>query len=261
MREILEDAEAHIEDGYGRAQKHQKQQLPKRFYKQVSVEARDGKFAVLLDGKNIKTPGKVNVAVPCEELANLMVKEWDAQDKEIDPATMPLTRLVNTIVERGDETLGAVKAEIVKFAGNDLLVYRAESQQELVDQQTKFWGGALEAFSKRYDVSFNVITGVMHQDQPAEVQVRVGEIIAPYDEFVAFSIMSITSITGSAILGVGLNEGLFTPEQVLETAYVDEDYQAQQWGEDAEATRMRAFKRQDFDAAVTVLNLVGKIES
>ncbi len=69
--------------------------------------------------------------------------------------------------------------------------------------------------------------------------------------------MSITSITGSAILGVGLNEGLFTPEQVLETAYVDEDYQAQQWGEDAEAQRMRAFKRQDFDAAVTVLSLIG----
>lgn len=122
--------------------------------------------------------------------------------------------------------------------------------------QTKHWGGALEAFSKRYDVSFNVITGVMHQDQPAEVQARIGEIIAHYSDFEACSTMSITSITGSAVLAIGLKEGLFTPAQVLETAYVDEDYQAQHWGEDAEATRMRAFKRQDFDAAVTVLGLV-----
>lgn len=256
MREILEDAQAHIEDGYGRAQKHQKQQLPKRFYKEASVGERDGGFAILLDGKNIKTPGKVNVVVPSEELANLVAKEWAAQEKEIDPATMPLTRLVNTIVERGNEALDDVKAEIVKFAGNDLLVYRADSPQELVDLQTKHWGGALEAFSKRYDVSFNVITGVMHQDQPAEVQARIGEIIAHYSDFEACSTMSITSITGSAVLAIGLKEGLFTPAQVLETAYVDEDYQAQHWGEDAEATRMRAFKRQDFDAAVTVLGLV-----
>ncbi|GLQ18667.1 ATP12 family chaperone protein [Maritalea porphyrae] len=256
MREILEDAQAHIEDGYGRAQKHQKQQLPKRFYKEASVGERDGGFAILLDGKNIKTPGKVNVVVPSEELANLVAKEWAAQEKEIDPATMPLTRLVNTIVERGNKALDDVKAEIVKFAGNDLLVYRADSPQELVDLQTKHWGGALEAFSKRYDVSFNVITGVMHQDQPAEVQARIGEIIAHYSDFEACSTMSITSITGSAVLAIGLKEGLFTPAQVLETAYVDEDYQAQHWGEDAEATRMRAFKRQDFDAAVTVLGLV-----
>lgn len=256
MREILEDAQAHIEDGYGRAQKHQKQQLPKRFYKEASVGERDGSFAILLDGKNIKTPGKVNVVVPSEELANLVAKEWAAQEKEIDPATMPLTRLVNTIVERGNEALDDVKAEIVKFAGNDLLVYRADSPQELVDLQTKHWGGALEAFSKRYDVSFNAITGVMHQDQPAEVQARIGEIIAHYSDFEACSTMSITSITGSAVLAIGLKEGLFTPAQVLETAYVDEDYQAQHWGEDAEATRMRAFKRQDFDAAVTVLGLV-----
>lgn len=256
MREILEDAQAHIEDGYGRAQKHQKQQLPKRFYKEASVGERDGGFAILLDGKNIKTPGKVNVVVPSEELANLVAKEWAAQEKEIDPATMPLTRLVNTIVERGNEALDDVKAEIVKFAGNDLLVYRADSPQELVDLQTKHWGGALEAFSKRYDVSFNAITGVMHQDQPAEVQARIGEIIAHYSDFEACSTMSITSITGSAVLAIGLKEGLFTPAQVLETAYVDEDYQAQHWGEDAEATRMRAFKRQDFDAAVTVLGLV-----
>ncbi|MCZ4272881.1 ATP12 family chaperone protein [Maritalea porphyrae] len=256
MREILEDAEAHIEDGYGRAQKHQKQQLAKRFYKQVSVGAVEGGFGVLLDGRSIKSPGKTLVKVPSQRLATLLAAEWDAQEKEIDPATMPLTRLVNTTVEKGEETLDAVKAEIVKFAGNDLLTYRADTPQELVDLQSKHWGGALDAFTRRYDVSFNVITGVIHQDQPPEVQARVGEIIAPYGVFGAFCTMLITSITGSAILSVGLAEGLFSASEVLKIAYVDEDYQASHWGEDAEAMRMRAFKRQDFDAAVKVLELV-----
>jgi len=258
MREILEDAEAHIEDGYGRAQKHQKQQLPKRFYKQVSVGPVADGFGVLLDGRPIKSPGKTLVHVPSQRLATLLAREWDAQEKEIDPATMPLTRLINTTVEKGAESLGAVKAEIVKFAGNDLLTYRADSPKELVDLQSKFWGGALDAFSKRYDVSFKVIIGVIHQDQPAEVQARVAELIESYGVFGAFCTMSVTSITGSAILGVGLAEGLFKPAEVLKAAYVDEDYQASHWGEDAEAARMRSFKRQDFDASVTVLEMVGR---
>ncbi len=256
MREILEDAQAHVEDGYGRAQKHQKQQLPKRFYKQVTVGELEGAYSILLDGRPIKTPGKVVVGVPNIELAKLIVVEWEAQDKEIDPATMPLTRLVNTIVEKGDETLDAVKAEIVKFAGNDLLAYRAETPADLVELQSKYWGDALDAFAKRYDISFNVITGVMHQDQPTVVQERTAEIIVFYDKFVAFCTMSITSITGSAVLAIGMTEGLFTSEQVLTAAYVDEDYQAEQWGVDGEAIRMRAFKKEDFDAAHTVLELL-----
>jgi len=256
MREILEDAEAHMDDGYGRAQKHQKQQLPQRFYKQVSVGPVDGGFTVLLDGRPIKTPGKATVQVPSQRLATLLAAEWEAQEKEIDPATMPLTRLANTTVEKGEETLAAVKGEIVKFSGNDLLVYRAESPQQLVDLQSAHWGGALDAFSERYDVSFNVINGVMHQDQPPQVQKLVAELVAPYGVFTAFCTMSITSVTGSAILSVGLTQGLFSAKDVLKAAYVDEDYQASQWGEDAEAIRMRAFKKQDFDAAVTVLELV-----
>jgi len=256
MREILEDAEAHIQDGYGRAQEHQKQKLPQRFYKEVSVGEVDGKFSVLLDGRTIKTPGKVSVTVPNVELAELVATEWRAVDKDIDPAKMPFTRLVNTTVEKGEETLEAVKAEIVSFAGSDLLVYRADTPRELVELQTKHWGGALDAFATRYDVSFNVVEGVMHQDQPAELQPRVSDILASYGVFSTFATMSITSITGSAILAIGLCEGLFSADQVLTTAYVDEDFQARQWGEDAEAIRMRAFKREDFDTAVKVLELL-----
>jgi chaperone required for assembly of F1-ATPase len=258
MREILEDAQAHIEDGYGRAQKHQKQHLTKRFYKEVSVGTVENGFCVLLDGRPIKTPGKMIVQVPSQRLATLLGAEWAAVVGDIDPAKMPLTRLVNTTVEKGEETLDAVKAEIVKFAGNDLLAYRAEGPQDLVDLQSKHWDAALDAFSKRYDISFKVIIGVMHQDQPAEVQSRIGELVKPYGVLAAFSTMLITSVTGSAVLAVGLSEGLFTPEQVLTDAYVDEDYQSKQWGEDGEAIRMRAFKKQDFDAAVKVLELVGR---
>ena len=260
MRDILEDAEAHREDGYGRAQKHQKQQLPKRFYKSVDVSEVEGLFQIELDGKPIKTPGKKTVRVPNAALAKSLAEEWEAQVEEIDPSKMPLTRLVNTSIERGDETIDAVKEEIVSFVGNDLLVYRADSPQELVDLQEKEWGGALKSFEDRYDLSFSVITGIMHQAQPKEVALRMNEVLSTYGVMSMFATMSLTSITGSGVLSVGLAEGLWDAEKVWELAYLDENYQAQQWGDDAEALRVRAFKRTEFDAALTVLNSVGRTD-
>jgi len=102
MREFLEDAEQHREDGYGRAQAHVKRQLPKRFYKDATVIATDDGYAVGLDGKVPRTPGMKRVVVPSASIAEAMAAEWSAQDKEIDPMTMPMTRLVNSAVEAGD---------------------------------------------------------------------------------------------------------------------------------------------------------------
>jgi chaperone required for assembly of F1-ATPase len=260
MRDILTDAEAHREDGYGRSQKQQKQQLPKRFYKSVDVVEIEGNFLVQLDGKPIKTPGKNTVAVPSDKLAQMLKAEWEAQEKEIDPAKMPVTRLVNTIVERAAETLDAVKAEIVKFAGNDLMLYRADSPVELVELQEKQWGAALALFEKRYDVRFEPITGIMHKEQPAELATRLNEVLDRYGAFSSFATMLLTSITGSGVLAVGLAEDIYPVEEAWENAYLDENYQAQLWGEDAEALRVRKFKRTEFDAALAVLGAVKRAQ-
>lgn len=256
MRDILTDAETHREDGYGRSQKQQKQKLPKRFYKSVDVFEDNGSFQIQLDGKPIKTPGKSIVSVPNAKLAAILQNEWSAVEEEIDPSKMPMTRLVNTIVERADETVDAVKAEIIKFVGNDLMLYRADSPVELVEKQQHQWGDALASFEKRYDVRFEPITGIMHKDQPKELSSRVAEILVQFGVFTAFATMSLTSITGSGVLAIGLAEGLFEAEEAWDNAFLDENYQAQLWGEDAEALRVRKFKRTEYDAALALLDAV-----
>ncbi len=119
MREFLDDAHQHREDGYGRAQAHVKQQLPKRFYTTAGVKAVEGGFAATLDGKVPKTPGLKPVVMPSEAIAAAVAAEWAAQAEFIDPRTMPLTRLVNSAVEAGEESMPALREEIVKYAGND----------------------------------------------------------------------------------------------------------------------------------------------
>lgn len=256
MREILEEAEAHIQDGYGRAQEHAKRHLPKRFYKEVSTDEQGGQHLVLLDGKPIKTPGKKTVSFPDATLAQLVADEWAAAEKVIDPSRMPLTRLCNTIVEGGEAHLAAVRAELVKYAGNDLLFYRAEGPESLLEVQRQHWDKALEAFEAAHGARFTLVAGVMHVDQPEESLTKIEEIIAAYGVYSAFATMSIAAITGSALLAVGLREGLFDAAQVWTAAFVDENYQASQWGEDEQAMIARADKRKDFDAAVQLLELL-----
>lgn len=258
MREILKEAEAHVNDGYGRAQEHAKQPLPKRFYKDVSTDEQDGQHRVLLDGKPIKTPGKKTVGFPAAALAQLVADEWAAAEEKIDPSKMPMTRLCNTIVESGEEYLSAVRAEIVKYAGSDLLFYRAAGPDSLVASQREHWDAALEVFEKQHGARFELAGGIVHVDQPADSLAKVEQIVAQYGLYSAFAAMSITSITGSALLSIGLREGHFDAEQVWAAAYVDEDYQASQWGEDDQAMLARAYKRKDFDVAVKLFDLLNR---
>ena len=132
MREFIDEAHNHRDDGIGRAQAAAKRELPKRFYKEVAVKPMEGGYAVGLDGRIPRTPGMKHVVVPSEALASIMAGEWAAQGEFIDPETMPMVRLVNSAVEAGEEAMPALRAEIVKYAGNDLLLYRADAPESLV---------------------------------------------------------------------------------------------------------------------------------
>ena len=168
MREFIEDAHQHRDDGYGRAQAHVRRELPKRFYKQTGVSPVDGGFAVTLDGKPTRTPGMKPVVVPVAPLATAMAAEWAAQGEFIDPATMPLVRLVNSAIESGEERVIALREEVVKYAGNDLLLYRTDTPQELVAEQERLWDSALVRIARHFGVGFQPTIGIIHQGRLLE---------------------------------------------------------------------------------------------
>lgn len=256
MREFLEEAEAHRNDGYGRAQHHVRQELPKRFYKEVGVGAVGADFAVTLDGKTPRTPGMKPVVVPSEPLARAMSAEWAAQGEFIDPATMPVVRLVNSAIEAGEERLPAFREEVVKYAGNDLLLYRADTPRELVAEQERLWDAALVLLARRFDVVFQPTMGIVHQPQPPSTLARFADVLSPEPFLPLVAMVSLTGLTGSGLLAMSLRHGLLSPDDAWTAAHVDEDHNIRLWGEVDEARERRAKRRLEYDAAVAVLEMM-----
>lgn len=258
MREFLEDAEQHREDGYGRAQAHAKRELPKRFYKVAAVQRLEGGYAVGLDGRVPRTPGMKHVVVPTEAIAAQMAGEWAAQGEFIDPETMPMVRLVNSAVEAGAEAADALRAEIVKYAGNDLLLYRADYPEALAKRQEEVWDDALVKLARHLDVAFQPTMGIVHQAQPAATLAKVDEALVGEDHFVLAALNAITSITGSGLLAVALRRRLLDAEAAWRAAHVDEDFNISQWGDVDEIAVRRGKRRREFDAAVRLLELMAR---
>ncbi|KRA45792.1 ATP12 family chaperone protein [Devosia sp. Root635] len=255
MRDQLDDIQKHLNDGYGRAQHLDKVELPKRFYKEVAAGPVDGGFVVTLDGRPVRTPGrKLPVVVPAAAIATAMAEEWAGQGEFIDPATMPMVRLVNSAVESGEEMIPAFREEVIKFASTDLMLYRAESPQELVSEQEVAWDNALTTLARHFGVSFQPTMGIIHQSQPKPTLDRLAEALGNENLLTMTALVSITGLTGSGLLAIGLWSKLFSPDQVWKAAHVDEDYQISQWGQDEEAADRRARRRVEFDTAVAVLD-------
>ena len=256
MREFLEDAESHRDDGYGRAQHLNKVELPKRFYKAVGVGSAAGGFAVTLDGKTPRTPAQKPVVVPHQALAEVMAEEWAVQGEFIDPRTMPVVRLVNSAIEAGEERHEALRAEIVRYAGNDLLLYRADHPRELVAEQERVRDAALVTLARHFEVAFQPTIGILHQPQPAPTLERLAASLSDTTLFEAVTLNSLTGLTGSGLLAIALRERLLDAEAVWTAAHVDEDHNIRLWGEVHEATERREKRRMEFDAAVKVLEIV-----
>jgi chaperone required for assembly of F1-ATPase len=254
MRNLLDDVGKHANDPVKLAQVHARPALPKRFYKQSGVGVVDNGFTVTLDGRPTRTPGKVPVVVPSAAIATAMAEEWAAQGEDVDAQTMPTVRLINSALESGEAMVPAFRDEIVKFAGNDMLLYRADTPRELVAAQEALWDPALVKLARHFGVKFQPTVGITHQPQPASTLARLAESLEGEGLFVMTALVSITGLTGSGLLAIGLWHELFTPDEVWAAAHVDEDYQSDLWGAVDEAVKRRQTRRVEFDAAVRVLD-------
>ena len=229
--------------------------LPKRFYKLVEVAQVEGGHDIRLDGRPVKTPLKRALVMPGEAMAQAVAAEWDAQITYIDPATMMMTKLANTAVDRvqGDEE--RIIAEIVQFAGSDLVCYRAEAPVSLVDRQAQTWDPVLDWARDKHGARFICVAGVMHQLQPDVALQRLSEALKAENPYRLTAIHNLTTLTGSALLAIMLAGGGMDADAAWVAAHVDEDWQIEQWGEDEEASARRAYRKSDFDASVRFLEM------
>ena len=230
--------------------------LPKRFYKAVSV---GNDLTILLDGRAVKTPLKQKLILPTRALAEAVAVEWAAVDKVINPALMPLTKLANTAIDTVTASRDHVVGEIVAYAGNDLVCYRAEKPSDLVALQAEAWDPIILWAKTTLGAQFLKTTGVIHIDQPSAALSELQSRLSILDNFTLTAIHSAMTLTGSAILTFMLHAKATRAEQAWAAAHVDEDFQIAQWGPDAQAAQRRAWRKADFFAAVRLMELLNSL--
>jgi chaperone required for assembly of F1-ATPase len=237
------------------AQANMRQPVVKRFYRTVEVNEGDGaRYALALDGRGARTPGGKALAAGSRPLMLNVAEEWRRQVETIDPADMPLTRLLNAAIDGVSRTIAETRADILRYAGSDLTCYRADEPEALAKRQAEAFDPALEWAAQAIGARFEVTAGVMHVAQPPEALAAFRSALEAYDDPAALAALSaMTTLTGSAILALATACGFLAPEEAWSAAHVDEDFQIEKWGVDQEAARRREAQWVEFRAAASVI--------
>ena len=227
----------------------------KRFYKQAAVAEGTGGFAVHLDGRGVKTPAGRKLEVPFQPLAVAMAAEWQEQGEEIKPKSMPMTQLASTALDRIGPERATILEQLTRFADTDLLCYRADFPRDLVDRQTARWQPLLDWAAEALGARLAVTAGVLAVPQPADALAALHARLDTYDPWRLCAAQATCAAAGSLVLALALTEGRLDGETAYELSQLDETFQIEKWGEDAEAADRRAALRRDILSAERLLIL------
>ena len=226
----------------------------KRFYKDVTVT---DDLSIRLDGKAVLTPGKRQLALPTHQLAEAIAREWREQGDDIVPATMALTKLANTAIDRSTAHREHVLAELTGFARNDLLYYRADEPAELVMRQQKAWGPLLDWVHQITGARLATTKGVAHIAQDDTAIAALSRSLPTMDAWTLTGMHAATTITGSFILALALSENRLSHAEAFASSRIDETFQAEKWGLDAEAEARARRLAAELEIAAQFMALAG----
>ena len=227
-----------------------------RFYSHATLRAAQGGFEILLDVRAVKSPARRPLLLPTEPLARAVAEEWNAQGEKVDPRSMPLTGLANAAIDRVAPDAESFARGLAAYGENDLLCYRAEGPSSLVARQAELWDPLLAWARRRFDVDFEIVCGIMHRPQHEATLRQLAHAVAARDPFALAGLSPIVTIGGSLIAALALAEEAIDLDTAWSAATLDEAWQAEQWGEDAEAAAALEARRHDFAAAYRFLTLI-----
>lgn len=226
---------------------------PKRFYKTVAVTDQLG---IALDGKGVKTPLKAPLVLPNRALANAVAAEWASQEELINPHAMPLTKLANTAIDRAEAERANILAELLAFAGSDMVCYRADGPETLVARQSAHWDPVISWAKSDMDAGFTTANTITHKQQPGEALLVLECRVSNLDKFTLVAVHNLATLSGSTLLALMLAAGAISATAAWLAANADEDWQMETWGKDAEAMVRREARFSEFSACENFLNLV-----
>ena len=228
----------------------------KRFYRNAVSQPAEGGYEILLDGRGVKTPARAPLIAPSERLGQAIADEWNAQGETVNPRSMPLTGLANAAIDRVEPDPEAFARSLAIFGESDLLCYRADQPRGLVARQSEQWDPLLAWARRRYDVDFEVVTGIMHRPQPERTVSQLERAAAARGAFELAALSPLVTVSGSLIIALALAEEEISLETGWFAATLDEQWQLEQWGADAEAEKALDARRQDFEAGYRLLKLL-----
>jgi chaperone required for assembly of F1-ATPase len=228
----------------------------KRFWKEVALDREGDGWSIKLDGRPVRTPARASLVVQTEALGEAIAGEWRSVGETIDPRAMPLTGLANAAIDRVAPDSQAFAGGLAKYAEADLACYRSEWPPELVSRQEKSWDDLLSWARRRYDVDFSTTSGLLHVPQPQATVERLSHAVASLDPFRLAGLSPLVTTGGSLIAGLALLEKALTPEAAWDAVSIDDRWQIEQWGADAEAETALDNRRRDFMAAARFLELL-----
>ena len=228
----------------------------KRFWTTAEAMAEDGGWGIRLDHRPLRTPGRASLIVPTEVLAKAIAEEWASAADDVDPRAMPLTGLANAAIDRVAHDRAGFAAVLAGYVEADLACYRAEGPETLAARQRQSWDQLLGWARRRFDVDFAVTTAIVHVAQPRPTVERLAHEVAALDAFRLAGLSPLVTIGGSLVAALAVLEGALTVEQAWEAVSIDERWQIEKWGSDAEAELAMANRERDFLAAARFLELL-----
>ena len=229
----------------------------RRFWREARVVEEDRGFAIALDDRPVRTPGKRTLIVPTKALADAIAAEWNAQEKEVEPSEMPLTRLANSAVDgvvfRRDDVIDA----IARHGDTDLICYRADEPPELVERQSAAWQPLVEWLAAEFGIRLVVVSGVVPAAQSPATLATLRSAVSVFEDFPLTGLHAAAAACGSLVIALALARGRLDSDAAWSLSQLDETYQIDKWGEDPEAVDRRARLRADIDAASRFMDLSG----
>ena len=229
--------------------------LSKRFYQNVTVEGEGREWRVLLDGMQLRTPGKLKLSLPSRALAEKLAGEWEAQGERINPSLMPLTRLINVAVEQTPGRRQDLIAEARRYAETDLLCYRAPQPRILQERQAEAWDdwrewGAAQGVDLKTTESLHVIA------QPEASLKAVEDFAIRLDDIRLTLFVHLIAVYGSVILAMAVMRSALSGEAAFHLSRIDAVYQIELWGEDEEQAEITADLRNETQVLSEILEIL-----
>jgi len=228
----------------------------KRFYKSVSAQKLDDGYAILLDGRAAKTAGRNMLVAPTDGLGAAIAEEWDAQGEFIEHHLMPLTALMAGSIDSAAAAVDDPVDEILKFLKTDLVCYRADAPMALAERQGAVWDPYVTWLEATFGARLITTNGIVAVAQADAAINAVRKHIKGQKLPVLHGIKTATEITGSGVLALALWQGGFEPQTIFDASRVDENFQEERWGVDAEAEARAQRLSGDFDAVARFLSLL-----